>query len=108
MATPATPHRPLHPTRRWLRAALAALALVPACAWDPWIPGEGSWNPDIVVDPSQLADQLPLDTRHVDTLSCYTPLCEKRFRIVVPEDGTLAVSLVPELASDDAQAASTM
>jgi hypothetical protein len=104
MTTPASPLRSLRLGRRWLRAAIAALALAPACAWDPWIPGERSWNPDVVVNPSELADQLPLDTRRVDTLSCYTPVCTKRFRVVATEPGTLAVSLVPELAGDDAQA----
>jgi hypothetical protein len=95
---------PLGHSLRSFRAAIALLALVPACAWDPWIPGERSWNPDIVVNPSELSDQLPLDTRHMGTLSCYTPLCEKRFRIVVETPGTLAVSMIPELASDDDRA----
>jgi hypothetical protein len=103
MASPALSLRSLRHARRLLRAAVAVLALLPACTWNPWIPGEKSWNPDIVVKPSELADQLALDTRHVDTLSCYTPLCSKRFRVVVPEAGTLGVSLIPELASDDAQ-----
>lgn len=90
---------------RRLRATLVALALpAAACTWGGYIPGERSWNPDIVVKPGDLSAQLPLDTRHVDTLSCYTPLCTKRFRVVVPESGTLAISMIPELASDDAQA----
>jgi hypothetical protein len=94
----------LGPGRRSLRAAIALLVLVPSCAYDPWIPGERSWNPDIVVNPGELSDQLPLDTRHMGTLSCYTALCEKRFRIVVETPGTLAVSMIPELASDDDRA----
>ncbi|MEB2346195.1 MAG: DUF4136 domain-containing protein [Deltaproteobacteria bacterium] len=103
MASPALPIRSLRHARRLLRTAAAVLALLPACAWNPWIPGERKWNPDIVVDPGALADPLALDTRHVDTLSCYTPLCSKRFRVVVTEAGTLALSLIPELRSSDAQ-----
>jgi hypothetical protein len=86
-----------------LAAAIAAVALATACAWDPWIPGERDWNPPIVVNPGDLVDQLPLDTRHVGTLGCYTRLCEQRFRIVLEEAGELGVSLIPELASDDDQ-----
>lgn len=90
--------------QRLVRAALVAPMLLAACAWDPWIPGERSWNPDLVVRPSDLSDQLPLDTRYLGELSCYTRACERRFRIVVGESGTLAVSMIPELASDDDQA----
>lgn len=87
-----------------LALAAATLSSLFACAWDPWIPGERNWNPDIVVKPGDLSDQLPLDSRFVDELRCYTRLCERRFRIVVERPGTLAVSLIPELASDDDQA----
>ncbi len=83
--------------------AIGAAACVTACAWDPWIPGERNWNPPIVVNPGDLADQLPLDTRHVGELGCYTRLCEKRFRIVLERPGDLAVSLIPELTSNDDQ-----
>lgn len=86
------------------RLLLTAPVLLAACAWDPWIPGEKDWNPDIVVNPSELSDQLPLGSRYLGELSCYSALCERRFRIVVEEPGTLAVSMIPELASDDAQA----
>jgi hypothetical protein len=82
--------------------ALAAAAS--SCAWDPWIPGQRSWNPDVVADPSQLAEQLPLDTRHVDELDCYAQRCQKRFRVVLEEPGQLTVSAIPELASQDDQA----
>lgn len=91
-------------SRRSVRAAIALLALVPACAWDPWIPGERSWNPDIVPNPSELFDDLALDTRQVGTLSCYTRLCEKRLRIIVETPGMLVVSMTPDLASDDDRA----
>ncbi len=84
-------------------AVVAVAVLAAACAWDPWIPGERNWNPPIVVNAGDLVDQLPLDSRHVGDLSCYTRLCEKRFRIVLEEPGDLAVSLLPELASDDDQ-----
>lgn len=86
-----------------LAAAIAVTLLGTACAWDPWIPGERNWNPPIVVNAGDLVDQLPLDTRHVGELGCYTRLCEKRFRIVLEQPGDLAVSLIPELTSDDDQ-----
>jgi hypothetical protein len=84
-------------------AAIAAAMLVGACAWDPWIPGERNWNPPIVVNEGDLVDQLALDSRHVGELACYTRLCEKRFRIVLEQSGDLAVSLLPELGTDDDQ-----
>ena len=86
-----------------LAAAIAAALLGTACAWDPWIPGERNWNPPIVVNAGDLVDQLPLDTRHVGELGCYTRLCEKRFRIVLERPGDLAISLIPELTSNDDQ-----
>lgn len=86
-----------------LAIAIGATACITACAWDPWIPGERNWNPPIVVNPGDLADQLPLDTRHVGELGCYTRLCERRFRIVLEKPGDLAVSLIPELSSNDDQ-----
>lgn len=86
-----------------LAVAIVAGLLGTACAWDPWIPGERNWNPPIVVNPGDLVDQLPLDTRHVGELGCYTRLCEKRFRIVLEQPGDLAVSLIPEFNSDDDQ-----
>lgn len=102
MAHPAPSLRSLRRSTHWLLAALALPTA--ACTWGGYIPGEKSWNPDPVVKPGELAAQLALDARRVDTLSCYAPLCTKRFRVVAPESGTLAVSMVPELASDDAQA----
>ena len=81
---------------------IASFAL--ACAWSGWIPGESSWNPDIVVDPSELAKQLSLDTIHVDELDCYANSCEKRFRLVIDQPGQLTVTAIPELSSQDDQA----
>jgi len=83
-------------------AALAAAALF-ACTWTPWIPGERSWNPPVVVDPAKLAERLPLPTTYVDELDCYAQRCERRFRLVVEEPGQLTVRVLPELASQDAQ-----
>jgi len=104
--------RPVQPAARKLRGALAPpliLALVvgawtAACAWDPWIPGEQSWNPEIVADPATLAARIPLDRRHVGELDCYAHRCQKRYRIVVEEPGQLTVRMVPELSGPDAQA----
>lgn len=57
-----------------------------------------------MVDPSELAKQLSLDTIHVDELDCYASSCEKRFRIVIDQPGQLTVTAIPELASQDDQA----
>lgn len=89
--------------RRIATMAAAGACVVLACAWEPWIPGERSWNPDIVVEPGDLSDQLPLDAPYVGKLDCYARSCEKRFRLVVDRPGQLAVSAVPELASSDDQ-----
>lgn len=89
---------------RLLLASAAALAWAPACAWDPWIPGQGSWNPEIVVDPADLSERLLLDAPYVDELDCYARRCQKRFRVIVDEPGQLTLSAIPELVSDDDQA----
>lgn len=87
------------------RAALVCVlaAVLAACAWDPWIPGERSWNPDVVVDPTTLSEDLPLDSLYVGRLDCYSQRCQKRFRVVADESGQLTVRVVPELSHADAQ-----
>lgn len=84
--------------------ALILAALAASCAWDPWVPGERSWNPEVVADPSTLAERIPLDHRHVGELDCYAQRCQKRYRIVVEEPGQLTVRMVPELSGPDARA----
>ena len=100
------PERPSLPIRasRISAASILAALLVCACAWDPWIPGERSWNPEIVVKPGDLSKQLPLGVPYVDELDCYSSRCEKRFRLVVDQPGQLTVIAVPELSNQDSQA----
>ncbi len=92
--------------RRLAGAALVAAVFAIACGitWTPWIPGERSWNPDLVVDPTRLSTQLPLDVPYVDELDCYSSSCQQRFRVALDQPGTLTVSLVPELGTQDARA----
>ena len=100
------------PERRSLRilasritaSAILTASLVLGCAWDPWIPGEKNWNPDIVVNPGDLSKLLPLGVPYVDDLDCYSSSCEKRFRLVVEEPGQLTVIAMPELSNHDSQA----
>lgn len=87
-----------------LAVATVAVGLVPACAWDPWIPGQSRWNPEIVVDPANILQQLALDAPYVDDLDCYARRCQKRFRLVVDQPGQLTVQAVLELTSEDEQA----
>jgi hypothetical protein len=87
-----------------LVVASAVACLVCACVWDPWIPGQSRWNPDIVVDPANISQQLALDAPFVDDLNCYARRCQKRFRVVVDRPGRLTVSATLELASQDEQA----
>jgi hypothetical protein len=87
-----------------LAVAIAVAALVSACVWDPWIPGQRNWNPEIVVDPANILQQLALDAPYVDELDCYARRCQKRFRLVVDQPGQLTVSAVLELTSEDEQA----
>lgn len=84
--------------------ATALACFAPACTWDPWIPGQSRWNPEIVVDPSTLPQPLALDAPYVDDLNCYARRCEKRFRVIVDQPGQLTVSAVLDLASQDEQA----
>ena len=85
--------------------ALALALLLGACAWDPWLPGEGNWTPPAeVTDPATLAEFLALGSVRVDELDCYARRCKKRFRVVVEEPGLLTVRLIPELEGPDAQA----
>jgi hypothetical protein len=79
------------------------VTLLSACAWGPWIPGENSWNPPVVVDPASLAHRLALDSPYVDELDCYSRECQQRFRVVVEEPGQLTVTAMMELASQDDQ-----
>ena len=85
-------------------ASILAALLVWGCAWEPWIPGERDWNPDIVVKPGDLSKQLPLGVPYVDELDCYSSRCEKRFRLVVEQPGQLTVIAIPELSNQDSQA----
>lgn len=87
-----------------LAVATAAACLLSACAWDPWIPGQSKWNPEIVVDPANILQQLALDAPYVDDLNCYARRCQKRFRLVVDRPGQLTVTAVLELTSEDQQA----
>ncbi len=87
-----------------LAVATAVAGLVPACAWDPWIPGQSKWNPEIVVDPANILQQLALDAPYVDDLDCYARRCQKRFRLVVDQPGQLTVQAMLELTSQDEQA----
>jgi hypothetical protein len=89
---------------RFLLLAAATVCLVPACVWDPWIPGQSKWNPEIVVDPANALQQLALDAPYVDELDCYARRCQKRFRLVVEQSGQLTVQAMLELASQDEQA----
>jgi hypothetical protein len=84
--------------------AIAVASLVPGCVWNPWIPGERSWNPDIVAEPGDLSQQLALNAPYVDELDCYSHRCEKRFRLVIDRPGQLVVSAIPQFPSEDAQA----
>jgi hypothetical protein len=90
-------------TLRFGAAASLLASLLAACAWYPRIPGERSWNPDIVVGPGDLSDPLVLDAPYVGKLDCYAQRCEKRFRVIADEPGRLTLTGMPELASDDAQ-----
>ena len=87
-----------------LAAATAAACLLSACAWDPWIPGQSKWNPEIVVDPANILQQLALDAPYVDDLNCYARRCQKRFRVVVDRPGQLTVTALLDLTSEDQQA----
>jgi hypothetical protein len=87
-----------------LAIATAVACLVSACAWGPWIPGQRKWNPEIVVDPANILQQLALEAPYVDELDCYARRCQKRFRLVVDRPGQLTVSAVLELTSQDEQA----
>lgn len=77
--------------------------LLSSCAWDPYIPGENSWNPPVVVDPASLSHRLALDSPYVDELDCYSRECQKRFRVIVEEPGQLTVTAMLELGSQDDQ-----
>jgi hypothetical protein len=83
----------------WLLLA----GLASACAWNPWIPGENSWNPPVVVDQAELAHRLALDSPYVDALDCYSQRCRQRFRVIIEEPGQLTVTAMMELASQDEQ-----
>jgi hypothetical protein len=87
-----------------LAVASAVASLVAACVWDPWIPGQSRWNPEIVVDPANISQPLALDAPYVDDLNCYARRCEKRFRVIVDRPGQLTVRATLELASQDEQA----
>jgi hypothetical protein len=87
-----------------LAVASSVACLVAACVWDPWIPGQSRWNPEIVVDPANISQPLALDAPYVDDLDCYARRCEKRFRVVVDRSGQLTVRATLELASQDEQA----
>lgn len=89
--------------RRLASAGIAAAMLATGCVWGGWIPGERSWNPDIVIEPGDLSDGLALDAPFVGTLDCHARSCQKRLRIIVDQPGQLAVSGVAELASQDDQ-----
>ena len=86
-----------------LAVATAVACLLSACVWDPWIPGQSKWNPEIVVDPANILQQLALDAPYVDDLNCYARRCQKRFRLVVDRPGQLTVTAVLELTSEDQQ-----
>lgn len=78
-------------------------SLLAACAWDPFIPGENSWNPPVVVDSANLSHRLALDSPYVDTLDCYSRECQQRFRLIIEESGQLTVTAMLDLASQDEQ-----
>ena len=93
------------PLRQVLLAAATAVAcLVSACVWNAWIPRQSRWNPEIVVDPANRLQQLPLDTPYVDDLDCYAQRCQKRFRLIVDRPGLLTVTAMLELTSEEQQA----
>jgi hypothetical protein len=85
------------------RSIAAVACLAAACAWYPRIPGERSWNPDVVVGPGDLSDPLVLDAPYVGKLDCYARRCEKRLRVVADGPGQLTVTGIPQLATDDTQ-----
>ena len=85
-------------------SSLVVVTLLAACAWDPYIPGESSWNPPVVVDPANLSHRLALDSPYVGELDCYSRECKQRFRVVVDEPGVLTVTTAVDLASQDEQA----
>jgi hypothetical protein len=87
-----------------LAVATAVACLVSACVWDPWIPGQSKWNPEIVVDPANRLQELALDAPYVGNLNCYAQRCQKRFRLVVDRPGQLTVTALLELTSEDQQA----
>ncbi len=87
-----------------LAVATAVACLVSACVWDPWIPGQSQWNPEIVVDPANRLQLLALDAPYVDDLNCYAQRCQKRFRLIVDRPGQLTVTALLELTSEDQQA----
>jgi len=93
----------LQPDSVRLALATAVACLVSACVWDPWIPGQSKWNPEIVVDPANLLQQLALDAPYVDDLNCYARRCQKRFRLILDQPGQLTVGAVLELTSEDQQ-----
>jgi hypothetical protein len=97
-----TRRRPTFPVRVSC-AAIVAASLAAACAWEPWIPGERSWNPDIVASPADLSPQLGLDSPYVGKLDCYAQRCQKRFRVILDQPGQLTVTAIPRLASPDDQ-----
>jgi hypothetical protein len=92
------------PRQILLAVATAVACLVSACVWDPWIPGQSQWNPEIVVDPANRLQELALDAPYVDDLNCYAQRCQKRFRLVVDRPGLLTVTAMLELTSEDQQA----
>lgn len=88
----------------FLAVASAVVCLASACVWDPWIPGQSRWNPEIVVAPANISQPLALDAPFVDDLNCYARSCQKRFRVIVDRPGQLTVRATLELASQDEQA----
>lgn len=80
-----------------------AASLVAGCAWGAYVPGEPPPFQEVVVDPSTLAERLALGSAYVGELSCFAPRCQKRFRVVAPESGRLAVRLLPSLQGIDAE-----
>jgi hypothetical protein len=91
------------PALRMSIAAALVVCLASACVWDGYIPGEKSWNPDIVVGPGDLSESLVLDAPYVGRLECFANPCEKRFRVIVDEPGQLTLTGVPTLGSNDAR-----